>query len=496
MPTFHSRSLIDVLIDTKTQLNADANKPYEILQQRDRRIGIEYAELKSKPIMQVRAWLDSVQRGSGRSSNASIGSIATAMSTILITAGAVLGISAALALFYYTGEQPINIINVLAVGVGLQLLLLMVFVLALLSRSPWLDNILSSFNAGRWAARLAYFLPALKKSLNIMIDSNQSAIDEHIIKWQTIAWSQQFALAFNVALLSCCLYLVTFSDLAFGWSTTLGIDSNLVKHITDTLAFPWKSLFPAAVPQLELIDATRFYRLQTITMGTQENELVNQAQLAGNWWRFLFLCLVVYGFIPRLMTSLYTRFKLAHTVKQSILCLPGLHLLLDRMNTPAVATNAQTPESGDDLNQVQIQREVTALTGRESFILHWGQPAVQMSELSNWLQEATGASVIGVNTVASNNNENISELRDLPELRNSQVIAILVKAWEPPTLELTDWLSDLRSHYGNRVLIALVPYDMNAQSRLERASATDSRTWQDFLRRHDSEHIDFHGARA
>ncbi len=495
MPTNRSSSLIDYLIGIKTQLNADARMSYEMLQQRDRRIGMAFSHLKSEPLQQVLAWFDALGQGTGMKQPAGITGVRTAISTFLILMGIIAGLSAAMALFYYTGEQPINVINVLAVGVGLQLALLAVFFLALISRSRWLDNVLSGFNAARWAVRLAYFMPSLKNSINTLMDSNQGTINEKIIKWQTISWSQQFALAFNFALLVCCLYLVTFSDLAFGWSTTLAFDSNVVKQVTDILSFPWKTLLPAAVPQLDLIDATRFYRLKTITMGQQENGLLNQAQLAGNWWRFLFLCLVVYGFIPRILTFVYSKYKLSKSIRISIMALPGLHLLIDRMNTPTVATNAETPEVSSDLNQESISRPVTALTDRNCTILHWGQPAIEKAELSNWLQKSTGANVLDMRTVASNNSENLSDFNALSGLSDRQVLAILVKAWEPPTLELTDWIAELRTHFGNQTLIALIPYDIDTQSRISPASAMDSKTWQDFLRRHDSEHIEFHGAR-
>ena len=496
MSAKHNKSLIDDLIGIKSQLGADSNTSYEILQQRDRRIGIGISHLKPTPLKQVQAWLHEVQKAGAMNFESSFSNVKTVISSILIIAGLLTGISAALTLFYYTGAQPINVINVLAVGVGLQLVLLLIFFLALISRSTWLSNILSSFNAGRWAARLAYLVPSLKSSLNTLLDSHNDAFDEQIIKWQTVYWSQQFALAFNIALLLCCIYLVTFSDLAFGWSTTLAFDSHVVKKITDALSLPWKTFMPQAVPQLELIDATRFYRLKTITLGNQDTGLLNQAQLAGNWWRFLFLCLLVYGFIPRLLTYLYTKLKLNHSIKQSIMGLPGLHLLLDRMNTPAVATSAETPELPNDLNQIHSANQITALSGRNTFIMHWGQPAINLNDLTNWLHNATGATVLDVRTVASNINEDLIGLNALPKIKGTEVLTILVKAWEPPTLELTDWLAELRVHYGNPVLIALVPYDITPESKVQDASLIDSNTWQDFLRRHDAQHIEFHGARA
>ena len=46
------------------------------------------------------------------------------------------------------------------------------------------------------------------------------------------------------------LYLVTVSDLAFGWNTTLSMDNDLVAGIFRWLAAPWPWVFPAAAPAI------------------------------------------------------------------------------------------------------------------------------------------------------------------------------------------------------------------------------------------------------
>src|SRR5690606_26830214 len=43
-------------------------------------------------------------------------------------------------------------------------------------------------------------------------------------KWQMLTWSQAAAVAFNVTALLTAFLLITFTDLAFGWSTTLALD--------------------------------------------------------------------------------------------------------------------------------------------------------------------------------------------------------------------------------------------------------------------------------
>ncbi len=493
MPATRSGSLLGDLLKIEHQLQVDAAKSYESLQQRDREIGIELKHLKNYPIKQLRAWLGFTD--DAKFSQETISRSHFFISTCLIIAGLITGISTGLALFFYTGAEPINVINVLAIGVGLQLILLLLFVLTAIFNSQWLQNLLASFNAGRWAARLAYVLPALKDPLDKLFNRQYSIADRKIVKWQTVYWSQQFAVAFNIALLLSCLYLVTFTDLAFGWSTTLSFDNSFVKTITDTLSWPWKTIFPAAVPDTNLIESTRFYRLQTINMGT-DNDTLSQAQLAGNWWRFLFLSLLVYGFIPRLITLILARLNLSRSIKASIMSLPGLHLLLDRMNNPAVTTLSETPEVEAKATDHSTESVITALTNRQVYLLHWGQPAFEQNQIEQWIATTTAAQLVGFDLVAVTNTDDIPVADKLPKLGRSAALAIVVKAWEPPTLGLTDWLHEIREHYGPQQLIAVIAYDVDQNKQIKPANKVEIDTWHDFFKRQKLFDIELHGVRA
>jgi len=495
MSTSRNGSLLEDLVKLEHLLQADASESYEKLQNRDRKIGIKLEHLKNAPIKQIRSWLGFTDDATF--STEAIGRTNLFISSALIIIGLIMGISTGLALFFYTGEQPINIINVLAIGVGLQLIFLAIFILATLFNSNWLQNILASFNAGRWAARFAYISPSLKNAIDELLNRRNSLADQKIIKWQTVYWSQKFALAFNFALILCCLYLVTFTDLAFGWSTTLAFDNSIVQSITDTLSLPWKTFFPAAVPDSNLIEATRFYRLKTINMGDETNNVIQQAQLAGSWWRFLLLSLLVYGFLPRIITMIISRIQLSKSIKKSILSLPGLHLLLDRMNNPSVATIAETPEVEAAKIQTSDNSKVTALTNRHTYLLHWGQPAFDQALIENWIIQNTAAKPSGFDLIASTNNHSIPLTGKLPKLNDIQTaISIVVKAWEPPTLELTDWLAELRQHYGQEILISLVPYDIDNQNQIKSADLIEIQTWHDFLQRQQLFDIELHGVRS
>ena len=44
------------------------------------------------------------------------------------------------------------------------------------------------------------------------------------------------------------LALVVFTDLAFGWSTTLDLDAASLHRVVEALSTPWRELIPAARP--------------------------------------------------------------------------------------------------------------------------------------------------------------------------------------------------------------------------------------------------------
>ena len=134
----------------------------------------------------------------------------------------------------------------------MQLVLLALTLLLLPGRVPGLRHIqdlLAALNPGAWAAgvyaRLAHASPDVAR----LFDRHAArAAYRRFAKWQLLYWSQTAAVAFNVAALVAAIVLVTFSDLAFGWSTTLDADPAAVTRIVQAIAWPWATLAPGAVP--------------------------------------------------------------------------------------------------------------------------------------------------------------------------------------------------------------------------------------------------------
>jgi hypothetical protein len=105
---------------------------------------------------------------------------------------------------------------------------------------------------------------------------------------------QQLWLMAGFGLLLAYLVLLLFTDLAFGWSSTLIDQSEQVRHMIQILAAPWSGWWPSAVPGPEVIEATRYVRINPTAGGTQQ---------AGDWWQFLLASLLIYNLLPRLLIA-------------------------------------------------------------------------------------------------------------------------------------------------------------------------------------------------
>lgn len=109
-----------------------------------------------------------------------------------------------------------------------------------------------------------------------------------------------------VGMLVAFLTLLLFTDLAFGWSSTLINDPALIHKVTQVISFHWQAYWPSAVPDQALIENTRFIRIAP----TAEN-----AVNAGDWWPFLLASLVTYNLLPRILLILVCQLQLRQSAQ-------------------------------------------------------------------------------------------------------------------------------------------------------------------------------------
>lgn len=116
-------------------------------------------------------------------------------------------------------------------------------------------------------------------------------------RWQMLYRLQWFWLLTGLGLCAGFWVLLLFADLAFGWSSTLLDGGRTPAALFQWLASPWAALWPEAVPDGALLEATRYSRVDPTAADLSRT---------GDWWPFLMASLVAYNLLPRALLAAFS----------------------------------------------------------------------------------------------------------------------------------------------------------------------------------------------
>jgi hypothetical protein len=328
------------VVDLAAALDADGRSDLAALRQRDRAIGRELAARAGDATARVAAWLDA-RRAAGPSDGERARAAQRVLRTLLGGLGAALGATTAFAVFAYDGARPVNVMHVLAVFVALQFALIGATAVLALPES-WrrrvpglaaLQDVLRLASPGRWQPALRrVLLPAQREALDraIGLARRHQRLYGDAQKWALLVASQIFAVSFHAAALAIAALLVVFSDLAFGWSTTLTSEAHRLHEIVVWLAAPWARLWPDAVPPFALVEQTQYFR--------GAGGFTGAAPRSAAWWPFLLACMVCYGLAPRVVFLALAIWRQRAELRRVFAALPGAADLRDRLDSFEIAT--------------------------------------------------------------------------------------------------------------------------------------------------------------
>ena len=473
-----SPSRLSLLVDLAGRLEADALRDGHELHRRDRhlaqRAGLE--ALRGRPTEQLGKWLDAMDPPPKGRPGQKVEGWYRIVCGLLLIAGLVAGWIVAAGLFAYDGTQPVNIVRLLAVLIGGQLLLLVLLGVLMLPQGllRWVPGLaavqeaLSMLSPGRivpWVMqRLSQVHREAIERFAGVTRSHHGRFG-HVEKWAVVRAGQGFAVAFNIGALMACLYLITFSDLAFGWSTTLHIEAGTVGRITAAVAAPWAAWVPAAVPSAELIEQTHFYR---------GDGRIEDPRAGTRWWPFIVAALLTWGLLPRLLSLPLAAWRLRRACDRAILELPGAAEVLQRLNSPLVETHghgvpqeaAGSNDTGQDQPALAWQPDA-ATAGGEVFAIDWAGLGLSRPDIEQLIGRAVGGQ-LGPLVRAGGAQPVDADDRIIEQagaMQEPGPVLVLVKAWEPPLLDLTDFLTRLRQALGPRRPILLAPLGKDGQGQ-------------------------------
>lgn len=501
------------ILELEARLSADREREDDELWRRERAIVAAQPEKWREDTPrneQTRAWLRALPEDERTDTSGWIAGLRWSRRALLL-AGVIVGGGLAAGLLRYDGTHPINVLPWIAILVILPLLTSVVSAIALiaLQRSGtsrrgdislfipiarvflWLSERFTDPSTRQRMRGIRARLASTEGFPRSGRESKQrkpSPADEDASRWRSavesyrtrrgaypglearIAFSaaQLFSIALSVSALVVLVTRVVSSDLAFGWSTTLSLQPERLRALTDILSVPFAWLVGHA-PSEELIEATRYVRLERGYTATGASSTGS-----GPWWSFLFWSALCWGLLPRVALLLVNE-GLRRRYQRALPPLtPDVEALLHRLRTPLVEFEAEREDPGDDAPlPLSPAREIELpQDARRALVFRWRDAAFDDATIdailarrhglrSGTLHDAGGLSFESEDT-------GLASLRELDPL---DPVAIFVESWETPDRAMARLIERIRRAGTNRPILVFG----------SAGDAADNSLWRDYL---------------
>ena len=489
------------LITFVLQLKADAACDSTVLRQRDRAIGQALVALRGTPIAQLNAWLRHVARHDTRTLAHQVAHVRRVLSCLVLLAGLMAGHGTAALVFYYDGTQPINVLPVLSAFVLLPLVLLVCLgmramlgkLIPLLLGRPGLQPSLSLWCAALMALIQRCLPQRYREAMQLTLGWSRAhyRLYGRVHRWSLLTWSQVFALGFMCSAIAWFVFRLSTTDMAFVWSTTLDIEPQTMAAITNSLALPWTHLVPQATVDLDTIRNTRYFRAYHRVVPPEVH-----AEALGRWWPFVLAAMITYGVVPRLLALLLCLWRQHVALRWCLVHTPGAAEVLDRLNSPLVATAAAdvaSPATYERLTPVPDERAMhrapvplyNTSDSSQAVVITWANVPVRDSDVRQHIMQHLDVQVTsiwpagGATTPAEDQRVLHAAAEALRDRSSTpRMLLMLVKAWEPPMLDVVDFLCALRRAIGEGERIVVLPIALSPQALATHVYQQQCDIWQ------------------
>ena len=305
-------------------------------------------------------------------------------------------------------------------------------------------------------------------------------------RWLLVGLSQAFGVAFNVAALATFLYLVAFSDLAFGWSSTLNLDAGTFHSFISVLAAPWEWAVSQGSPSLELLEHTRFFRLDS---GRLIAAATPEPAVWGGWWLFLFLSVTVYGLLPRVLALAYAGSRAWRMLRNLPLDHGELQNLFERLTVAQIDTRGLDAGDGGgaaglDTEDFQVEPTPPDARGGDARVfsaLVWGGAPIADDVLVRILEKRFGKTVHA--RFDAGGGDFAADERTCVDLaghakHSGSPVVMVAEAFEAPTKEVVAFVQQLRRAVGSRRLVDVALLDQTESGQWVGPEEEDLRSWQ------------------
>ena len=343
-------------------------------------------------------------------------------------------------------------------------------------------TLLSMFTGNIGANLFNHFSPIyyLEKVLNFFPFSKEIKFEElpfsaSFRKWIFLQRLQLFSFLFALGLFIALVLMVITKDIAFGWSTTLQIDPNAFQALLSYLSFPWKDIFPSAVPSLELVEISHYFRLGE----KLDANMIGNADKLGAWWKFLAMATFTYALVLRLAFWFWTHYAMQNALKKEFFAIVGVKQLLVEFAIPYVSTQAQNIEQHLDISEEDLTTHNRVFAMEYHTLLGWNYSKSNLLLIEDHFKVRT----MIVQSVGGRNS--FKEDQQIADKLEESVL-IYVKAWEPPTMDFIDFLEELLE---KKALLKVDICPLGTSSNTYERKKSDLAVWLKKLEQIDSDKL-------
>jgi hypothetical protein len=170
--------------------------------------------------------------------------------------------------------------------------------------------------------------------------------------------------------------------------------------------------------------------------------------------------MVTYALLPRLLFFAVARWQQGRAVRRAFARQPAVLALRDRLEHELVETEAEGAEAPPAPRAPGVRPAAPApARGTRCAVLAWSGFPLDVDVSLRCAGLVAGETLRAGGGALADDAAAIEALRRRPA---GEVVAVLVKAWEPPLLELHDFLRELRAALGDGRVVALVPLAQDA----------------------------------
>ena len=481
------------IINIEYQLYIDARSDPALVRNRDREIGKTYYGPEADRVSLFRFWLKGMEDKHSYPGQ-SIDSALTFLRYLVFFFFMFSGATTCAGILSYNGSRPVNIVNFIAVFAGIEMLLYLFFVLNVLpgkihNKIPFIGDFyrFAGFIFSKIIGTVSNHLFKNKTEfISQLTGTFYRARSRHMVyhnieRWTLFSLTQLAGFAFSIGALAACSYLITFSDLAFAWNTTLDVSPVFFHRIVSVISIPWAFLFEKLVPTIDLVESTRYFRLSGSYSG-----LHGSALTAGGWWPFLICILVFYGLIPRFLLLMLSRIFLLRAQRKVPFLSAEFDSLYRRLTYPIFSTRTDSVQHEKEITAKQKSRNPEGLSFKAEacYLIVWGECDIPEAEIKKIVEARFRWNILETGYAGMLDNLRDEEtLRRFKDRNDDRPILILAESWEAPGKAMEHFLRRLRiNEKDNRgIIIGLVNQD--AEKHIISPSRIDWQNWQDAVAR-------------